>query len=267
MTTENPEILKVEDVSKTFDGLRALIDVSFVQKDHQIKALIGPNGAGKSTLLNTISGLLQPTTGRIYFMGKKISCKPPYEIASAGIARTFQLVRLFTVNDATVMDNMLIGAHDWMKPSIAQCLFSRKKMLGNLSQARQDALDLLDFVGLSGSGDSLPSTLPFGKQRLLELARALMTKPKLLLLDEPASGLNDHEIEGFMVLLESIRARGVSILLVEHNMRVVMGLADEIVVLDFGRKIAEGSPSEIRQNQDVLNAYLGSKDQNSEAME
>ena len=266
MTIDSREFLTVVNVSKSFDGLRALIDVSFVQRVSQIKALIGPNGAGKSTLLNTISGLLQPTGGQIYFHGNQISGKPPNEIAPTGIARTFQLIRLFTVNDATVMDNILIGAHDRLKPSIAKCLFYRNKMLANLNHARQEALELLDFVGLSGLHDRLPSTLPFGKQRLLELARALMTKPRLLLLDEPASGLNDHEVEGFMVLLESIRAKGISILLVEHNMRVVMGLADEIVVLDFGRKIAEGTPSEIRQNEEVLEAYLGSGNKNSEAL-
>jgi ABC-type branched-subunit amino acid transport system ATPase component len=259
MTRSGPNILQVEYISKTFEGLHALIDVGFSVKQGQIKALIGPNGAGKSTLLNIVSGLLSPDRGRIYFGGHDVARWTPDKIACLGLSRTFQLIRLFTVNDATVMDNLMVGAHRQLQPSLAEAVFLRRKMSRRIGEAKEKALNLLEFVGLNGLENASPSALPFGKQRLLELARALMTAPKLLLLDEPASGLNDAEVEGFMNLLLDIRQRGIAILLVEHNMRVVMNMADDIIVLDFGRKLAEGSPSHISKAPEVLEAYLGSK--------
>jgi len=250
-------LLNVLDVAKNFAGLAALSGVSFAVKPRQIKALIGPNGAGKTTLLNVINGLLNPDHGHVYFQEKDILRLKPNEIASLGLSRTFQLVRLFTANNATVLDNVMIGAHLQLMPSVVQSLFQRGQMKRKESSVVEAAQDLLKFVGLGWAADYSPSALSFGNQRLLEIARALMVRPQLLLLDEPASGLNEVEVNEFRQLLYSIRERGITILLIEHNMKLVMDVADEIVVLHFGQKLAEGLPSDICSNQEVIEAYLG----------
>lgn len=252
-------VLRVEGVSKAFEGVQALDGVGFEVCPGTIKALIGPNGAGKTTLLNVINGLLAPDAGSVAFLGEDVTGLDAHKLALRGLSRTFQLIRLFTVNRATVLDNVLIGAHGRLQPSVLGAVFARGAMRRHEEEARERALELLKFVGLGDSADRLPGSLPFGDQRLVELARSLMAEPKLLLLDEPASGLNDAETESFMGLLAAIRGRGVTILLVEHNMKLVMNVSDDIVVLDFGRRLAEGDPATICANPDVVQAYLGAE--------
>jgi branched-chain amino acid transport system ATP-binding protein len=257
MTDRDPSILRVVGMTKTFDGIHALEDVSFSVAAGHIKALIGPNGAGKTTLLNAVNGILPPDSGRVYFLGEDVVGLSADRIAGRGISRTFQLVRMITINKATVLDNVMLGAHMRLKPSLFESVFRKGKVTREEGEARDKAMELLTFVGLERVADTSPGSLPFGSQRLVELARSLMTEAKMLLLDEPASGLNDVEVEAFTRLLRSIRERGITVLLVEHNMKLVMNIADDIVVLDFGKKLAEGTPQAICANPDVIEAYLG----------
>jgi branched-chain amino acid transport system ATP-binding protein len=252
-------LLWVDNITKSFSGLTALLDVSFGIERGHIKALIGPNGAGKTTLLNVISGILSPDSGHVYYRGKDLTRLRPHEIAAQGLSRTFQLVRLFRANNAKVLDNLMIGAHLKLKPSFVKSLFLRGTIHHQDRVMREKAYEKLRFVGLErAAGETSPSNLPFGNQRLLEIARALMAEPEMLLLDEPASGLNDAEVEDFKKLLLAVKEKGMTILLIEHNMKLVMDVADEIVVLDFGRKLAEGNCDEISCNRKVIEAYLGS---------
>ncbi len=252
-------LLRVEDITKSFSGVTALLHVSFEIKRGHIKALIGPNGAGKTTLLNVISGILSPDSGRVYYRGKDLTRLRPHEIAAQGLSRTFQLVRLFKANNAKVLDNLRIGAHLRLRPSFVKSLFLRGTVDQQDREVRERAYENLRFVGLDRAAcDASPTNLPFGNQRLLEIARALMAEPEMLLLDEPASGLNDAEVEDFKKLLLAVKEKGMTILLVEHNMKLVMDIADEIVVLDFGRKLAEGNCDDISSNPKVIDAYLGS---------
>lgn len=253
-------LLRVSEVSKAFEGLQALEGVGFEVGAGTIKALIGPNGAGKTTLLNIINGLLPPDVGQVLFRERTLTGLRPDRIAAQGISRTFQMIRLFTVNNATVLDNVLLGAHRHLQPSITGALLLRDRTARREKEAREKARDLLRFVGLEGTADTLPGALSFGRQRLLELARCLMSDPDLLLLDEPASGLNDAEVERFMELLTSLRTRGKTILLVEHNMKLVMNISDDVLVLNFGRRLAEGTPAIISADPEVIRAYLGSED-------
>ena len=250
-------ILRLEGITKTFEGLTALSEISFDVTHGHIKALIGPNGAGKTTLLNVVSGLLKPDAGHIYLDSIDLTQKRPHDITSLGIARTFQLIRLFSANDATVLDNVMLGAHRRLKPGVLEALLMGGRLRKRNSVLEKDAQETLDFVGLGWASSYLPSALSFGDQRRVEMARALMAQPKLLLLDEPASGLNDAEVETFAGLLREIRGQGTTILLIEHNMKLVMEIADDIVVLDFGKKLAEGPPVEVSSNAQVIEAYLG----------
>jgi branched-chain amino acid transport system permease protein len=254
-----PVILKATGVTKTFDGVHALDSVTFSIKAGHIKALIGPNGAGKTTMLNVINGLLKPDNGSISFQDHELVGMKTDRTAMLGISRTFQLIRLFTVNDATVLDNIMLGAHKQLQPTIANALFFRLKSIRKEQGFREKAMELLQFVGMEWAANMTPGSLSFGSQRMVELARSLMTSPRLLLLDEPASGLNDSEVERFMELLAAIRDQGVTILLVEHNMKLVMNVSDDIVVLDFGKWLAEGNPVEICNNPKVVEAYLGTE--------
>ena len=256
---DGKHLLWIDNITKSFSGLTALLDVSFGIERGHIKALIGPNGAGKTTLLNVISGILSADSGHVYYRGKDLTRLRSHEIAAQGLSRTFQLVRLFRANNAKVLDNLMIGAHLKLKPSFVKSLFLRGTIHHQNRVMRETAYEKLRFVGLErAAGDTLPSNLPFGNQRLLEIARALMAEPEMLLLDEPASGLNDAEVEDFKKLLLALKEKGMTILLVEHNMKLVMDVADEIVVLDFGRKLAEGNCDEISCNRRVIEAYLGS---------
>ena len=260
MMEQNGHILTIGNVTKTFEGVRALDDVSFGVIPGNIKALIGPNGAGKTTLLNAVSGMSPPTKGRIFFEGRDLAGLRADQVASLGISRTFQLIRLFTINNATVLDNVMLGAHMHLKPGLFGTIFLRGMIKRQEKQAEEKAMALLKLVGLEEAASAMPGTLSFGNQRLLELARALMTGPKMLLLDEPASGLNDAEVEEFTELLMTIKKQGITILIVEHNMKLVMNIADDIIVLDFGKKLAEGTPSAICANPDVIEAYLGAQE-------
>jgi branched-chain amino acid transport system ATP-binding protein len=260
---EGSPFLEIREITRTFAGLCAVDRVGFEVRSGSIKALIGPNGAGKTTLLNIINGLLPPDQGQVFFQGRNLNPMKTEQIAGLGISRTFQLIRLFTMNQATVLDNVLLGAHTLIRPTILGSLLCRSRTANRERELREKAWNLLQFVGLEEAAALLPGVLSFGNQRLVELARALMADPALLLLDEPASGLNDTEVERFMELLTSLRARGVTILLVEHNMKLVMRISDEIVVLDFGRRIADGSPAAISADPEVIAAYLGSEDGSS----
>ncbi len=255
--TDRHAMLSVAGVTKAFEGVHALDDVNFDVKAGRIKALIGPNGAGKTTLLNVINGLLQPDSGHVYFQGRDVVGMRADRIALLGVSRTFQLIRLFTVNNATVLDNVMIGAHKALQPTIPATIFFPSSVRRKEREVRDKAMEMLRFVGLEKAAYLQPGALPFGNQRLVELARSLMADPSLLLLDEPASGLNDAEVGQFMELLAAIRARGITILLVEHNMKLVMTVSDDIVVLDFGRRLAEGPPAVICADQKVIEAYLG----------
>lgn len=256
--TNADPLLEVTGLTKRFRGLVALQDVSFVLLRGQLKALIGPNGAGKSTLIHAISGTVPADGGTVRFRGQDISRLPAHAIVSRGIARTFQLTRLLTMGGATVLDNLLLGAHRHLQPSLWKVVARRGELRAAEARTRERAMLWLERIGLADRADDLPTTLPLASQKFLEIARALMTDPELLLLDEPAAGLNDSEVKRLVQLMTEIRAQGASILLVEHNMRMVMSVADEIVVLNHGKWLAEGTPASIAANPHVIDAYLGS---------
>jgi len=248
-------LLEVHEVTKDFAGLRALDAVSLGVERGQIKSVIGPNGAGKSTLLNVVNGVLRASAGRIAFDGKDISGEPPHRICRLGLARTFQIVQVFP--HMTVLQNIMVGCHVWTRGGI---LGSGLRLPHDRWEERQIAelsLAILFRFGLSEKRDLEARHLSYGEQRLVQIGRALASRPKLLMLDEPAAGLNSFEKEGLATKLLETRQDGVAILLVEHDMGVVMAVSDQIVVLDFGRKIAEGAPAEVRGNELVISAYLG----------
>ncbi len=252
------ELLSLERVSKQFGGLLALNRVSFAVPGGVIKALIGPNGAGKTTAFNVICGLYPPTDGAIHYDGRRIDGCPPHHLARLGLARTFQTVRLFP--SLSVLENAMVGCHARTVGGLLRCLFPAGRVRRDEAAAREAARQALDLVGLAEKGDLPAGELPFGLQRLLEIARALATRPRLLLLDEPAAGLGTEERARLCEVLSALRRRGLTILLVEHDVGMVMGLADEIVVLDYGSVLAEGEPGVVRVHPEVVRAYLGRTD-------
>ena len=250
-------LLSVENVTKRFGGLTANEAISFAVPEKTVFAVIGPNGAGKTTLFNAISGFFPPTEGRITFDGADITGLPQREIAARGLVRTYQLVQLF--KDLTVAENVQVGFHLVTKGAIGAALLRPRWMREQEARIRAETDELLAFVGLSAQADMRADTLPYGRQRLLEVARALAARPRLLLLDEPAAGLNPDETQALADTILRIRERGITVLLIEHDMSLVMRIAQHIVVLDFGKKIAEGTPDEIKQHPDVIAAYLGTE--------
>lgn len=251
------DILAVKNLTKQFGGLTAVNDVSINIQKGSITAVIGPNGAGKTTFFNVITGVYQPTTGNISLEDKSIVRKKTHEVSKAGIARTFQNIRLF--NELTVLENVMIGFHNQLKAGVFSSLFSLPYVQKEEKELKRNAYRLLEYIGIEDYFNETAKNLPYGAQRKLEIARALATKPKLLLLDEPAAGMNPKETKDLTKLIYQIREDlDVTIVLIEHDMKLVMEISEYIFVLDHGELIAKGTPLEIKNNKKVIEAYLGS---------
>ncbi|WP_432775180.1 ABC transporter ATP-binding protein [Brevibacillus gelatini] len=252
-------LLEVQELSRDFGGVRAVNQVNFQVQEGEILALIGPNGAGKSTVLNMVSGVIPPSEGEIRFQGRPMARVPGYEYAGLGITRTFQ--NLQTFDDMTVLENVMVGMHTKTRASLFACGMSLGSAKREEKMMEQKAHAWLGLVGLAAESRQLAGSLPYGKLRLMEIARAMVAEPKLLLLDEPAAGLNHTETAEMSRMFCDIRDSGTAILLVEHDMDMIMTIADRIVVLDQGTKIAEGTPREIQENPRVIAAYLGTEEE------
>jgi branched-chain amino acid transport system ATP-binding protein len=248
-------LLETKGLRKEFGGVKAVQDVDFSVTSGSVKAVIGPNGAGKTTFFNLVSGFLPVTGGGVLFCGDRVNGFASHRIASLGIARTFQNLQLF--DNMTVLENVMVGCHTRSKAGFLKCGFRLPGQIAEERRIRDWAMEALDFVGLADTADKEPGQIPFESQRRVEIARALALKPKLMLMDEPAAGLNIRETEGMAGMIRKLCDHGITIVLVEHDMSLVMGISDEIMVLNFGVKIAEGAPREIQNNEEVITAYLG----------
>lgn len=250
-------LLEVNNVSKVFGGLTAVDGVSFTLEDGQILGLVGPNGSGKSTMLNILSGVDAPDGGDVVHRGRRLTGLRPHAIVAAGLARTFQNLQIF--GGMTVGQNVLVGRTCRMKSTLFGSIMGSSSARAEERDSRERSRSLLELVGIERYIDAEPSTLSYGQRRLLEVARALASEPSVLMLDEPCAGLSQSEADELAVVLRTLKASGIAIIVIEHNMRFVMGLVDRIVALNFGRKIADGDPRLIRENEDVIAAYLGRK--------
>jgi branched-chain amino acid transport system ATP-binding protein len=251
----NDLLLLAEGISKRFGGVQALADVSFSIRRGEIYGLIGPNGAGKTSLFNVLTGIYTADDGTFTFDRLPLAGLKPHEVAARGIGRTFQNIRLFA--NLSALENVMIGRHARTRAGVAGAIFRDTATRAEERAIEQRAYELLEYVGVAGRANDLAKHLAYGDQRRLEIARALATEPKLLALDEPAAGMNATETAGLRRLLEGIRRDGTTILLIEHDVKLVMGVCDRVLVLDYGKKIAEGTASEVQRNEAVIAAYLG----------
>lgn len=258
-----PVLLSAHGIGKSFGGVRALHDIHLTLRAGEIYGLIGPNGAGKTSFFNTLTGLYRADSGHFEFAGQRLDTSAPHRVAAAGIARTFQNIRLFA--NMTALENVMVGRHLRSRSGVLAAILRHRRQRAEETDILRRALELLHYTGIGDCANRLAGTLSYGDQRRLEIARALATEPKLLALDEPAAGMNASETAGLRTLVQGLREDGLSVLLIEHDVKLVMGLCDRVAVLDYGEKIAEDVPAVVQRDPRVITAYLGSGAEDDDA--